>query len=59
MTPHFPKNAEIPVSIGMTDFHHLSVFQGRVAAVCTLDQRLAYEEAIPLVCPFLVLWDNF
>jgi hypothetical protein len=37
--------------MGITDFHYLLVFQDRVAAVCTLDQRLDYEEAIPLVRP--------
>ena len=49
--PQLPKNTEIPFSIGITDFHYLTVFQDRVAAMCTLDQRLDYEEAIPLVRP--------
>lgn len=48
---------EIPTSVGVTKFHFISLFGDRLAAVSSLDSRMDFEEAIPLVCfiqiPFL------
>ncbi|KAF8525048.1 Pep3/Vps18/deep orange family-domain-containing protein [Hysterangium stoloniferum] len=40
--------AEIPLSIGLTEFHFILLYRDKVVAVCNLDDRIAYEELLPL-----------
>lgn len=40
---------EIPISIGVTKFHFLSLFGEKLVAICSLDSRLDFEEVTPLV----------
>ncbi|KAG5718797.1 Vacuolar protein sorting-associated protein 18 like protein [Termitomyces sp. T112] len=39
---------EIPYSIALTEFHHILLYQDRIAAICCLDDQLKYEESLPL-----------
>jgi hypothetical protein len=41
--------AEVPISIALTEFHFLILFRNRIVGVCTLDEKLAYEEYLQLV----------
>ena len=41
---------EVPVSIVLTEFHFISLFNERISSVSTLDSKTDYEEIIPLVC---------
>jgi vacuolar protein sorting-associated protein 18 len=40
---------EIPISIALTEFHFILIYKDRIAAVCNLDEKLTYEERLPLV----------
>ncbi|KII93824.1 hypothetical protein PLICRDRAFT_49843 [Plicaturopsis crispa FD-325 SS-3] len=40
--------AEAPVSIALTEFHFLLLYKDRITGVCILDEKLAYEESLPL-----------
>jgi hypothetical protein len=44
--------SDVPISITLTEFHFVVVYKDRVVAVSSLDEKLAYEETIPLVSPF-------
>lgn len=48
-TSGFP---DVPISIGVTRFHFLSLFGERLVAVSSLDSRLDFEESIPLVSTY-------
>ncbi|EPQ60538.1 hypothetical protein GLOTRDRAFT_102290 [Gloeophyllum trabeum ATCC 11539] len=39
---------EWPKSIALTEFHFLLLYKDRVAAICNLDEKLSYEEMLPL-----------
>jgi vacuolar protein sorting-associated protein 18 len=39
----------MPTSIALTEFHFILLYKDRVAAVCNLDEKLTYEEPLPLV----------
>ena len=41
---------EVPLSIGLTEFHFILLYHDRVVAVGNLDERVTYEELLPLVC---------
>ncbi|KAF8898884.1 Pep3/Vps18/deep orange family-domain-containing protein [Infundibulicybe gibba] len=41
-------SVEIPQSIALTEFHFILLYKDRVAAVCNLDERMTYEEPLPL-----------
>jgi vacuolar protein sorting-associated protein 18 len=43
------QSAEAPVSSSLTEFHFILLYKDRVVAVNSLDEKLAYEETIPLV----------
>ena len=40
---------EVPLSIGLTEFHFILLYRDRVAAVGNLDEHITYEELLPLV----------
>lgn len=41
--------AEVPVSIALTDFHYVILYKNRISGVCHLNDKLTYEEPLPLV----------
>jgi vacuolar protein sorting-associated protein 18 len=43
---------ETPQSIALTEFHFILLYKDRIAAVCNLNEKLAYEEMLPLVTTF-------
>jgi len=38
-----------PQSIALTEFHFILLYKDRIAGVCSLDEKLVYEESLPLV----------
>lgn len=40
--------ADIPISIVMTEFHFILLYQDHVRAICRLNDKIVYEEIIPL-----------
>lgn len=40
---------EIPTSIALTQFHFILLYRDQVVAICNLDEKMTYEEVIPLV----------
>jgi hypothetical protein len=40
---------EIPVSLALTEFHFVLLYADRVVGICNLDEKLDYEEQLPLV----------
>ncbi|EPQ27167.1 uncharacterized protein PFL1_05448 [Pseudozyma flocculosa PF-1] len=40
--------AEIPLSIALTEFHFVLLYQDRVMAISSLDDQVIFEEALPL-----------
>lgn len=45
-----PVVPEVSLSIGLTEFHFILLYHDRVIAVGNLDERVTYEELLPLVC---------
>ncbi len=39
-----------PISIALTEFHFLLLYRDRVLGISNLNEQLAYEELLPLVC---------
>ncbi|KIK70851.1 hypothetical protein GYMLUDRAFT_32922 [Collybiopsis luxurians FD-317 M1] len=39
---------EFPVSIALTEFHYVILYKDRIAGVCHLNDKLVYEEPLPL-----------
>lgn len=50
-----PGGADAPASIALTEFHFVMLYGDRIAATCTLDEKLTYEELLPLVSLFITL----
>lgn len=46
-----PAPPDIPLSIGLTEFHFILLYHDRVVAVGNLNEQVTYEELLPLVCP--------
>lgn len=46
---------ETPQSIALTEFHFILLYNDRVAAVCNLNEKLTYEETLPLVTTFSLI----
>ncbi|PWN40101.1 hypothetical protein IE81DRAFT_325904 [Ceraceosorus guamensis] len=40
--------AEIPLSIALSEFHFLLLYQDRITGISALDDRVVFEEALPL-----------
>jgi hypothetical protein len=63
--PSFPASGsqgvelqDAPVSMALTEFHFVLLYKDRLAGVSTLDEKLAYEEILPLVSiAFLSFWN--
>ena len=51
--PQFPtpgmETQDAPISMALTEFHFVLLYKDRIAAICGLDERLAYEEVMPVV----------
>ncbi|RCH94208.1 hypothetical protein CU098_004601, partial [Rhizopus stolonifer] len=39
---------EIPISVALTEFHFVLLYQDRVRAICQLNDQIVYEEMIPI-----------
>ncbi|OAD75205.1 hypothetical protein PHYBLDRAFT_186318 [Phycomyces blakesleeanus NRRL 1555(-)] len=39
---------EIPLSVALTEFHFVLLYKDRVRAICQLNDKIVYEETIPL-----------
>ncbi|KAI8370704.1 Pep3/Vps18/deep orange family-domain-containing protein [Radiomyces spectabilis] len=39
---------EIPISVALTEFHFILLYKDRVRAICQLNDKIVYEEMIPL-----------
>ncbi|KAH9486613.1 Vacuolar protein sorting-associated protein 18-like protein [Psilocybe cubensis] len=48
--PTFPmnENSETPLSLSLTEFHFLLLYQDKVVGICNLDDTITYEESLPL-----------
>jgi hypothetical protein len=42
------QTAETPTSIALTEFHLILLYKDRIAGVSRLDEKLTYEESLPL-----------
>lgn len=42
-------SAEIPTSIALTEFHFVLLYKNSIVGICNLDEKLTYEEVVPLV----------
>jgi hypothetical protein len=45
---------DVPMSTTLTEFHFILLYKDRVVGVCALDEKLVYEESLPLVSYGLV-----
>ncbi|KAL1748553.1 Pep3/Vps18/deep orange family-domain-containing protein [Schizophyllum fasciatum] len=43
-----PGQTDVPLSMAVTEFHFVLLYKDRVAAICRLDERVAYEEVMPV-----------
>ncbi|KAL1762015.1 Pep3/Vps18/deep orange family-domain-containing protein [Schizophyllum commune] len=43
-----PGQTDVPLSMAVTEFHFVLLYKDRIAAICSLDERLAYEEVMPV-----------
>ena len=48
-----PEDGNAPVSIGLTEFHVLMLYRDRLSAICNLNDKLVFDQTLPLVRPFL------
>lgn len=50
---HYPSSSDVPISMCLSEFHFIFLFRDRICAVSSLDERLVWEENLPLVrCSF-------
>jgi hypothetical protein len=42
-------STDIPTSIALTEFHFILLYKDSIAGICNLDEKLTYEEVVPLV----------
>ena len=55
--PKSPTPSEVPMSIALTKFHFLLLYRDRIVGVCNLNEKLSYEERLPLVWVLkIALW---
>ena len=40
---------DLPASMALTEFHFVVLYQDRIQALCHLNEKMTYEEALPLV----------
>lgn len=48
-----------PLSMSLTEFHFILLYKDRILGICSLDDRLAYEESLPIVCHFVSIISMF
>ncbi|KAF7985304.1 hypothetical protein HWV62_6475 [Athelia sp. TMB] len=46
--PDSPGHEDHPTSIAVTQFHFILLYRDHVVAICNLDEKMTYEEIIPL-----------
>ncbi|KAG6851223.1 hypothetical protein H0H93_015233 [Arthromyces matolae] len=47
--PSLAEEPESPYTIALTEFHYILIYKNRLAAVCSLDDQVKYEDPLPLV----------
>ncbi|KIO30783.1 hypothetical protein M407DRAFT_14242 [Tulasnella calospora MUT 4182] len=45
---HYPSSSDVPISMCLSEFHFIFLFRDRICAVSNLDERLVWEENLPL-----------
>jgi len=45
------EQSKIPISLSVTEFHFVLLYDDRIAAICNLDEKKTYEEILPIVRP--------
>jgi hypothetical protein len=48
-----------PLSLSLTEFHFILLYKDRILGICSLDDRLAYEESLPIVRHFVPILSVF
>ena len=48
-----------PLSLSLTEFHFILLYKDRILGICSLDDRLAYEESLPIVRHFVPILSMF
>ena len=38
-----------PLSLSLTEFHFILLYKDRILGICSLDDKLSYEESLPIV----------
>lgn len=54
-SPGGHEDTVIPASIALTEFHFILLYKDRIAAVCNLDEKMTYEEQLPMVNHFFLV----
>ncbi|KAF8167767.1 DigA protein [Crassisporium funariophilum] len=39
---------EIPISLSLTEFHFILLYKDRIVGICNLDDKMTYEETLPI-----------
>ncbi|KAG8987850.1 hypothetical protein FRB90_003109, partial [Tulasnella sp. 427] len=45
---HYPSSTDVPIAMCLSEFHFIFLFKDRICAVSSLDERLVWEENLPL-----------
>jgi len=40
---------EAPLSLSLTEFHFILLYKNRIVGICNLDDKITYEETLPIV----------
>ena len=43
-------HSAVPIAINLTEFHFVLLYKDRIVCVSTLNEKVTYEEMLPLVC---------
>lgn len=46
-------DAEVPLSINLTEFHFILLYKNRIFGICNLNDEMTYQETLPIVCQTL------
>lgn len=53
--PSITDGVETPLSIALTEFHYMVLYRDRIVGICQLDDKIAWDEPLPLVRPSFTL----
>lgn len=49
---------QLPISLSLTEFHFILLYKDRIVGVCNLDDKLTYEELLPIVSFVPRIWNE-